>query len=239
MSKRSGDTSGNTLWNAITQLLKKSWGFFLLIGLALIPLIVLRQLGIGKPEIEAFVEQLGVWAPIGLFLLRFSSVIIPALPGTAYSVLAGSLLGFKEALLLVCLADFLSCSLSFWLASRFGRPFVRKLVGDPFMNRVDGFSRKHLERNIFLMTAFLMSGFFDFVAYGVGLAKAPWRKFLPALVLSIAISTPPIVALGAGLFSGGKIALILALLGVFGLALITGLVRRQEASDSEAEQPVK
>lgn len=239
MGKRSGSTSNSTPWDVSTRFIKKSWGFFLLIGLALIPLLVLRQMGIGKPEIEVFVQQLGVWAPIGLFLLRFSSVVIPALPGTAYSILAGSLLGFKEALLLVCLADFLSCSLSFWLASRFGRPFVRRLVGDPFMSRVDSFSRKHLERNIFLMTAFLMSGFFDFVAYGVGLAKAPWRKFLPALILSIAISTPPIVALGAGLFSGGKIALILALLGVFGLALITGLIRKQESAESEVKQSVK
>ncbi|MEO1136281.1 MAG: hypothetical protein AAFW68_06675, partial [Pseudomonadota bacterium] len=40
---------------------------------------------------RAQVEQLGVWAPLGIFLLRFTSVVIPALPGTAYSVLSGSL----------------------------------------------------------------------------------------------------------------------------------------------------
>ena len=212
------------------QRINSLWGFVALIAIALIPLFIFRQLGIGEPEIKAFAEQLGIWAPIGFFFLRFTSVVIPALPGTAYSILAGSLLGFWPALAVVCLSDFLSCSLSFWLASRFGRSLVRKLVGDLFMERVNGFSRKHLERNIFLMTAFLMSGFFDFVAYGVGLAKTPWRKFLPALVLSIALSTPPIVALGAGIFTAGKIVLILGLIGFFGLALITGWVRRQSAS---------
>ncbi len=183
----------------------------------------------GMAALQAQVERMGVWAPAGLFALRFSSVVIPALPGTAYSIAAGGLLGFQKGLLVVCLSDFLSCSLSFWLSRRYGRSLVSHLIGERFMDRVDRLSQRHLERNFFLMTAFLMTGFFDFVAYGVGLARAPWRKFLPALVLSIAISNPPIVAVGASALEGGKILLFFALFGVFGLALIAGWVRRNEA----------
>ena len=202
-------------------------GFAILAAIVAVPIIVLNQLGIGKEEIQAFVEQLGVWAPIGLFVLRFTSVVIPALPGTAYSVLAGSLLGFWPGMAVVCLSDFCSCSLSFWLASRFGRSFVSRLVGERFMARVDSFSQKNLENNFFLMSAFMMTSFFDFVAYGVGLAQASWKKFLPALVISIAVSNPPFVALGAGLLSGGRAMAVIALLSIFGLTLITGLIRRR------------
>ena len=204
--------------------------FLLIIGLVAAPLIVLNRAGIGKEEIRLFVEQLGIWAPIGLFALRFSSVVIPALPGTAYSVLAGALLGFWQGLAVTCLADLLSCTLSFWLARRFGRPFIQKLVGDRFISRVEKFSQKNLERNIFLMAAFLMTGFFDFVAYGVGLAKAPWTRFLPALVLSIAVSNPPVVAFGAGLLAKKDRGLLVgaALLGIFGLALLTGWLQRKK-----------
>lgn len=180
----------------------------------------------GIAQLRASVEQMGLWAPFGLFVLRFTSVVIPALPGTAYSILAGSLLGFGEGLVMVCLSDFLSCTLSFWLSRQFGRQLVKKLVGERFIGRVDRFSQRHLERNFFLMTACLMTGFFDFVAYGIGLARSPWQKFLPALVLSIALSNPPIVALGAGLFAQGKLLLVFALLGAFGLALIAELVQR-------------
>ncbi|MBE9060573.1 TVP38/TMEM64 family protein [cf. Phormidesmis sp. LEGE 11477] len=182
----------------------------------------------GMATLQAQVERMGVWAPIGLFALRFSSVVIPALPGTAYSIAAGGLLGFQQGLVVVCLSDLLSCSLSFWLSRRYGRSLVGRLVGKQFMDRVDRLSQRHLERNFFLMTAFLMTGFFDFVAYGVGLAKAPWRKFFPALILSIAISNPPIVAVGASVLEGGKILLFLALFGVFVLSLIAGWVRRKE-----------
>lgn len=203
-------------------------GFVGLIALIAVPLVLLRQAGIGKAEIQDYVEQLGIWAPVGLFGLRFTSVLIPALPGTAYSVLAGGLLGFWKGLAVVCLSDLLSCSLSFWLARRFGRSLIRHLVGDRFIHRVDRFTQKHLEHNFFLMTAFLMSGFFDFVAYGVGLARAPWRKFLPALALSIILSNPPVVALGSGILAKGKLLLVVALLGVFGLALLTGWLQRQK-----------
>lgn len=180
----------------------------------------------GIAQVRAQVDQLGVWAPLAIFLLRFTSVVIPALPGTTYSVLSGGLLGFSQGLLVICLADLLSCSLSFYLSRRFGRKLVRRLVGERFMIRVDKLSQRHLERNFFLMTGFLMTGFFDFVCYGVGLTKAPWLRFAPALVLSIAASNPPIVALGAGILEGGKVLLGVALLGIFALAMITGLVQR-------------
>ena len=78
-----------------------------------------------------------MWAPLGIFLLRFTSVVIPALPGTAYSVLSGGLLGFTQGLIVICLADLLSCTLSFFLSRRYGRDLVQRLVGPKFMYRID------------------------------------------------------------------------------------------------------
>ena len=78
-----------------------------------------------------------------------------------------------------------------------------------------------------------MTGLFDFVSYAAGLGGTKWRTFTPALIISVAISDPPIVALGAGVFSGGKLMLGLALLGVFALALITGAVKKHQRKYSK------
>ena len=43
----------------------------------------------GLEPIRAQVEQLGVWAPLGIVVLRGISILLPALPSTAYSLLAG------------------------------------------------------------------------------------------------------------------------------------------------------
>ncbi|NEQ99866.1 MAG: TVP38/TMEM64 family protein [Cyanothece sp. SIO2G6] len=200
--------------------------FVSIAALVLAAILLFNHYGITR--LRSQVEDMGAWALVGIFLLRFTSVVIPALPGTAYSILAGGLLGFPKGLAVICIADLLSCSLSFFLSRRFGRGLVQKLVGDRFIDKVDTLSKRHLERNFFLMTGCLMTGFFDFVCYAVGLTKTPWRQFAPALIISIAVSNPPIVALGDGLLDGGKLILGFALLGVFGLAIVTGLVKREQ-----------
>lgn len=183
---------------------------------------------VGIEQIRSNVQQFGSWAFLIVGGLRLTSVIIPALPGTAYSILAGGLFGFIPGLITICLADMISCSLSFGLSRRYGRSFITRLVGDRFMIRIDRLSKKNLENNFFLMTAFLMTGLFDFVCYGVGLTKTPWQKFAPALLISIAISNPPIVALGAGLLESGKLLLGFALLGVFALGILTAVLQRKQ-----------
>ncbi|MEM6424048.1 MAG: VTT domain-containing protein [Cyanobacteria bacterium P01_H01_bin.119] len=203
----------------------KRWLRFLGIAAAIAGVIVLIN-HYGIAQLRAQVDQLGAWVPLGIFVLRFTSVIIPALPGTAYSLLSGSLLGFSQGLLVICVADLLSCSTSFLLSRRYGRGLVVRLVGARWMERLDQLSQRHLERNFFLLTGCLMTGFFDFVCYGAGLTRTPWVRFVPALVLSIAISNPPIVALGAGILEGGKLLLGFSVLGVFGLAAVTTIVRR-------------
>lgn len=210
----------------MTTTLRKSIKLGLAIAAVALATVLAHQYGIER--IRSNIDNLGVWAPLGIFGLRFVSVVIPALPGTAYSVLAGGLLGFSQGLLIICLADLASCMVSFTLSRQFGRTAVNRLVGDRFMHRVDCLSQQHIEDNFFLMTGFLMTGFFDFVSYGVGLTQTHWLKFLPALVISIAVSNPPIVALGAGVLEGGKLLLGLALLGVFMLAIVTGWVQQKQ-----------
>jgi len=209
------------------QRLLKGLRFLAVMLFIALAIVLIQRFGVA--QLRSQVEQWGIWAPVGIFLLRFTSVVIPALPGTAYAILAGGLLGFGQGVAVICLADIGSCSLSFWLSRRYGRNLVKRLVGDGFMYRIDNFSQRHLERNFFLMTGCLMTGFFDFVCYGVGLTKASWSRFVPALVISIALSNPPFVALGAGILEGGARLLVFALLGVFGLAVVTYLVQRSDA----------
>lgn len=58
------------------------------------------------------------------------------------------------------------------------------------------FSCNYLEINPFLVAGFLMTGIFELICYAVGLTQMQWHKFVPTLGVGIAVSTPPIVALG-------------------------------------------
>ncbi len=137
-----------------------------------------------------------------LFILRSISIIIPVLPGTIFSVAAGFQFGFTQGLFIIFFADFISCSISFMLARKLGRNYVSRLLGSRQMRRVESISKDYLENNYFLMTSLLMSGFFDFVCYAIGLTKITWKRFMPALIFSIIISDSPFVASG---FAGRRI----------------------------------
>jgi len=131
-----------------------------------------------------------------IFILRSVSILIPVLPGTIFSVAAGFQFGFKQGLVIIFFADFISCSISFLLARKLGRNYISKLLGSKQMRKVESISKDYLENNYFLMTALLMSGFFDFVCYAIGLTRITWKRFMPALIFSIIISDSPFVASG-------------------------------------------
>ena len=150
------------------------------------------------------------------------SIILPALPSSVYSLLAGSLLGFKAGYLTIILSDLVFCSAAFFIARRWGRGPVSRLVGASAMKRIDGFSKNQLEGNFFLMTGLLMTGLFDFLSYAIGISRTHWRLFAPVL-----IRFDP-----RGRRSrrrSGRQPLGLALLAMFALATITGVLKRKSS----------
>ncbi|WP_421655019.1 TVP38/TMEM64 family protein [Leptothermofonsia sp. ETS-13] len=193
----------------------------------LIVLVVWLIRKAGIEQLREQVDRFGIWAPAIVFGLRFTSVIVPVLPGTAYAILAGGLFGFAQGLLVVALADLASCTFNFYVARRYGRDLVERFVGPSFMEKVDRLGQRHLERNFFLMTGFLMTGLFDFVAYAVGLTSTRWQSYVMALLVSILIAKPLWVAAGAGIFEGSRLFLGFALLGAFGVGIVTAIVQRK------------
>ena len=81
----------------------------------IIVVVLLQRYGIAP--LQETVKQMGFWAPLGLFLLRGVSIILPALPSSIYSLLAGSLLGFKTGYLTITLSDLVFCSAEIGRAS--------------------------------------------------------------------------------------------------------------------------
>ena len=201
----------------------------------IIGVVLLQRYGIAP--LQETVKQMGFWAPLGLFLLRGVSIILPALPSSIYSLLAGSLLGFKTGYLTITLSDLVFCSAAFYIARRWGRGPVSRLVGAGAMKRIDGFSQNQLEGNFFLMTGLLMTGLFDFLSYAIGISRTHWRVFAPALLISVLISDSILVAVGAGVAQGASLTLGIALLAMFALATLTGLLKRKTSSIKDTNTP--
>ena len=184
----------------------------------------------GIEPLRNAVKEMGIWAPLGILILRGISVILPALPSSVYSLLAGSLLGFKTGYLTIFISDLIFCQIAFFIARNFGREPVRKLVGVKAMKRIESFNQNQLEGNFFLMTGLLMTGLIDFLSYALGIGGTRWRIFTPALIISLLISDSIIVAVGAGVSQEAGLMLGGALLGIFALATITGFNKKNASA---------
>ena len=141
----------------------------------------------------------GNWGIFLIISLRLISIVIPILPGTYCLLISGYLFGLVNGLLISFISDLIACSICFMLAKNFGRKILKQIMPHRYLNKFESISKKYLERNFFLLTGFLMTGWFDFVSYGVGLTKLRWRKFLLALCISVILSDLPFVATGNGL----------------------------------------
>ena len=203
--------------------LRKFLSILFFVAIAIVLIYVIQNYGI--EPLRTQVANMGIWAPLGIFILRGISIILPALPSSAYSLLAGSLLGFKTGYVTILISDMVFCQAAFFIARNYGRAPVRKLVGIKAMKRIESFNQNQLEGNFFLMTGLLMTGLFDFLSYAIGIGGTRWRIFTPALLISLLISDSILVAVGAGVSQGAGILLGLALLGMFALATISGLAK--------------
>ena len=64
----------------------KSLNLLLLILITVVAVIFIGKFG--AEDVRTKIINYGIWGPLVIFMLRFTSVIIPALPSTAYSVLS-------------------------------------------------------------------------------------------------------------------------------------------------------
>ena len=203
--------------------LRKFLSILFFVAIAILLIYIIQNYGI--EPLRTQVANMGIWAPLGIFILRGISIILPALPSSAYSLLAGSLLGFQTGYFTILISDMVFCQAAFFIARNYGRAPVRKIVGIKAMKRIESFNQNQLEGNFFLMTGLLMTGLFDFLSYAIGIGGTRWRIFTPALLISLLISDSILVAVGAGVSQGAGILLGLALLGMFALATISGLAK--------------
>ena len=174
----------------------------------------------GLTEIRNNITSLGIFGPLIIFSLRSISIIFPAIPSTAYSILSGGLFGFTKGYLIICLADITSCFFCFSLSRCYGDKILNKITSYDLSKKIKSLSSKFLENNMLFMMATLMTGMFDFICYAIGLTNTNPSKFAMALILSVLLSNAPIVALGAGLLNNGRIILLLSVLGLFVLSII-------------------
>lgn len=132
-------------------------------------------------DVETMKEHIanaGVWAPLLFILLKASTVIVAPLSGGPLYPVVGLLFGFWPGIAYVALGDLLGMTGAFIISRRLGFPVVRKIIKKDEHGMLSKIVRHVGTTKGFIHMCITCFALPELVAYGAGLSKLPYWKFI-------------------------------------------------------------
>jgi uncharacterized membrane protein YdjX (TVP38/TMEM64 family) len=170
------------------QKLKDALPLLILFGFATTCLVVLKLTGVVEridiPATSEWVRSLGLLGAI-LYMVIYALRPLIFFPAAVLTLFGGYTFGAFWGTVLDVVGAGTGALLSFYIARRFGRKSVEKLLRGKTSRWLDLDER--IERNGFLVILYLRltPAPFDAINYGAGLSKIKARSFIPASYIGI------------------------------------------------------
>lgn len=105
------------------------------------------------------------------------STVIITLPVIPIWPVAIYLYGFWVAMLLTLMGTFLGASICFWIARKYGRPLVVKMMGKKLYKEIEHLAHIDSPKRFFLIRLFA-NNYFDAISYIAGLSKLSFKSYI-------------------------------------------------------------
>lgn len=122
------------------------------------------------------VEDVHPFGPLLIILFTAISQVFAPVPGSPGVVVSFAVFGWGKTRLYVYLGSLLSAAISFYIARKFGRKWVKKFVGKKNMSEVDKFVKAEGTEALIISRIF---GFtlYDYISYAAGLTLMPFKTY--------------------------------------------------------------
>jgi uncharacterized membrane protein YdjX (TVP38/TMEM64 family) len=194
---------------------------------------------VGPERLQHLVDEAGPFAPVVFVLLKASTVVVTPISGTPLRFAAGALFGFWPGVALSVCGSVLGGSINFWIARRFGRRIVTRLLGAGALARVDPLLGRLGNWRALVLARLVLAPLWDIISYGVGLTRLRFRTYLAVAVIGDLLPTMLLVGVGSSIMelglhgtaqagaavAGSGTLLIAGLLGIVLLVGVAALLR--------------
>ena len=128
------------------------------------------------------IQSYGSW---GLMLVMVVQTIIAPIPSEAMIVFAAAIgIVLWKVIAFGGIGTFIGSIIAFWIARKGGRPIVMKLLGDEWVENLDGWVNEHGKTGIFV-TRLIPIIPFDLISYITGITLLSFEDYLIATLLGI------------------------------------------------------
>lgn len=152
---------------------------FLILPVLLVILLSYYLQGLVLSNQEEFTDWLSRFGPYILVvyvILQALTIIIAPIGGFFLITALISLFGPGFALTLGYFASTPIYLINFYLARKFGRPLVEKIIGKTALDNIDHYVQDAGLTTLVILRLF-QGGNFDYLSYGLGLTKVPFKTF--------------------------------------------------------------
>ncbi|MEJ2656327.1 MAG: VTT domain-containing protein, partial [Desulfobacterales bacterium] len=163
-----------------------------------------------RDQIRAFVASFGRGAPIIFIIIQILQVVFAPIPGEATGFIGGFLFGAAKGFVYSTIGLTVGSFINFSIGRFLGRRYVRKLIPEAKLDRLDKMVRR--QGAIVLFILFVIPGFpKDYLCLFLGLSTMPLKIFLIIVGIGRMPGTLMLSLQGAYLFEHkyGLFALIL------------------------------
>jgi uncharacterized membrane protein YdjX (TVP38/TMEM64 family) len=191
---------------------------FVVVTVAL--LVAINRLG--TDGIRQAIESAGPFAPLVYIFVKALTFTIAPLSSGPIQLFAGVLFGLIPGTLYTLLGEVIGGSINFWLARRYGRAVVTRLVGDDGMARVDQFVNQIVDWKTLIYARVFLFSIYDFISYAVGFAKLQFRSYL--IISTVFGVIPTFIAALLGTALTDERGNLLLIYGIVAIASVVPLV---------------
>lgn len=197
---------------------------------------------IGTERIRSAIEQAGPLAPVLYVMVRVVTFVIAPLSSGPILFSAGVMFGLKHGIIYSLISEVIAGSINFWIARKFGRAIVSKLVGEDGMKRIDGFYQQFGEIWALVYARLFLFSMYDFISYTAGFTLMKYRHyaFVTAIVgiIPVSISVYIGTTLTQGLNSLIGLYIALAVLSIIPLLFYKRIQRLFKVNTDVPDSPV-
>lgn len=138
-----------------------------------------------REALDEFLKNSGIWGPIIFMFLQIVQTVVPIIPGALTSVAGVAIFGILKGSVYNYIGIVIGSVIDFYLARRYGKELVAKLVSPKTYNKYIGWlDEGNRFDKLFTYAMFFPISPDDFLCLLAGLSNMTFKKFLIIILLS-------------------------------------------------------